>query len=174
MKQIQQAERKFHKLIDVQRVVKNVRRNALMPRTLLNNKQRFLMAFQREFVVDESDRTESSDDYTALVNRAPHINVEESFQRAYELLKTYQGKKLTMTDRKLLKGCYTGVRADLEMDNILVHHQDEAARAIDSQIKQVSAAQISNQNSLELEEVPESSLEATQYGGNSASVVSRF
>ena len=116
------AQRKFRRALDAVEIIKAVQQIKLLREVLLNDRQKVLMAFQRSSMVEREDNTESSDDFTKLVDSDREMpgGREATFNKLREVLDGYQNQeKLDGADRILLKGFYTNTRSELEIPTLL-------------------------------------------------------
>lgn len=64
----EQTLRKFEKSFDLVKTLEKIHRAELVAQSILEPHQRFLTKFQRRLLIDKSDATSSSEDYTELLN----------------------------------------------------------------------------------------------------------
>ena len=83
-------------------------------------------------MVEEKDVSDSSDDYTKLLDSAEdnhlHVSRDVAYARIHETLQAFQRDgNLDLVDRILLKGFYTNNRNELERPNIMTPMKPDSA-----------------------------------------------
>ena len=113
----EQAERKFLRELDVTSILKSQQKLKFLFQQL-TKPQKQLFYFQRANLVESDDKTETEDDFTAVVKQNREESKEEE-KKLFDLLQRFikedGEKQSSMLEKKLLTGFWTTEKAQVEL-----------------------------------------------------------
>ena len=112
----QKAEDKLIKKLDVVTLVQSIRQLELISYALLDERQNFMLKFQRKNVIESDTNTDDSDcDRRAAATKPEVMKMMDSknpmvrmviFGRMKKMVKNYQLQEIPPLDKRLIRGLY--------------------------------------------------------------------
>ncbi|CDW88099.1 accessory gland protein [Stylonychia lemnae] len=118
----QKGEEKLRSELDIISLLKTQRKLKLLTQTLLSQKHRMLLRFQRQNVLETASESSDSDDdnldtMSLMENKNPLIRLV-IFGKLKKMMKSYEGQKLKSIDRNLMRGIFQRKLKDFQEELI--------------------------------------------------------